>query len=370
MHDARELSAALATLYDCVLQPLLWDDALAKLTRFTGGDSASVFHQDRVAKTGDFVRLYNADPHWTRLYYEKYIALNPVIPFMAFMDVGSTSSFQRIIPQEEMLASPFYKEWLEPQDFWDVVVTVLDKSATVTGMFGVNRKRALGAATGDDIAKMELIGPHMRRAVTFARLFDGLHTQNSAFRTVADTIHDAVVFLDAEGSVAFANAAAKTAGQHDAPFGFGPNGLKLDRPTAASALAQALGRIRMGDAAGAMSIDLGDSWTASIMPVAPGTRAAPGGTAAIVSLRKIEPGAPAPMDALAAKFGFTPRELQVFMGIVQFGGVPEVAQMFGLAPTTVRTHLQRIFDKTGVRDQRDLIRIAMTYLGPPPQGPQ
>jgi DNA-binding NarL/FixJ family response regulator len=367
MHDARELSAALSALYDCVLQPDVWDTALERLTRFAGGDSASVFHQDRVAKTGDFVRLYNADPEWTRLYFQKYVALNPVIPYMAFMDVGSTTSFQRVIPQDEMLASPFYREWLQPQGYWDVVVTVLDKSATVTGMFGINRKRAQGAATEDDIARMDLIAPHMRRAVSLARLFDGLQAQNAAFRTLADDVTDAVVFLDADGAIAFANAAAKKSAEQGAPFVLGPNGVTLQRPAADRALREAVSQIRTGDiGGGAQSIDLGQDWSASIVPAGSGLRSAPGGAAAILSLRKVAPGAPAPMDALAAKFDFTPREMQVFMGIVQFGGVPEVAQMFGLAQTTVRSHLQHIFDKTGVRDQRDLIRIAMTYLGPPP----
>ena len=367
MNDARELSAALATLYDCVLEPQLWDEALAKLTRYVGGGAALLFHQDRVAKTGDFVRQYNADPHWTRLYFEKYVALNPVIPYLAFMDVGSISSFQRIVPEAEMVASPFYQEWMKPQEFWDVVVAVLDKSATSTGMFGINRTRAQGAAGDAELARMEAIAPHMLRVVTFARLFDGLQSQNAALRTVVEDAAEAVAILDADGRIVFANAAAKAAGERGAPFSVAANGLSFSRAGAGQALNDALARIRSGDmGGGAASIPLGADWTASVLPVGSGVRASAGGAAAIVSLRKIVPGAPAPMDALAAKFGFTPRELQVFMGIVQFGGVPEVAQMFGLAPTTVRTHLQRIFDKTGVRDQRDLIRIAMTYLGPPP----
>lgn len=339
------------------------------MTRFAGGDSASLFHQDRVAKTGDFVRLYNADPNWTRLYFEKYVALNPVIPYMAFMDVGSTTSFQQIIPQDEMLASPFYREWLEPQDYWDVVVTVLDKSATVTGMFGINRKRAQGAATGEDIARMDLIAPHMRQAVSFARLFDGLQAQNAAFRTLADDVTDAVVFLSADGAVVFANTAAKISGEQGAPFELAANGLNLKRPAAARALREALARLSVGDVTGgARSIDLGQDWVANVLPAGSGPRPAQGGAAAILCLRQVPPGAPAPMDALAKRYDFTPREMQIFIGIVQFGGVPEVAQMFGLAQTTVRSHLQHIFDKTGVRDQRDLIRIAMTYLSPPPGG--
>jgi DNA-binding CsgD family transcriptional regulator len=56
----------------------------------------------------------------------------------------------------------------------------------------------------------------------------------------------------------------------------------------------------------------------------------------------------------------------VFTGILQFGSVPEVARIYGLAPTTVRTHLQSIFDKTGVRRQADLMKLGAALGGPPP----
>ncbi len=60
-----------------------------------------------------------------------------------------------------------------------------------------------------------------------------------------------------------------------------------------------------------------------------------------------------------------PRELQVFLGIVQFGGVPNAARLYGLSPTTVRSHLQSVFDKVGVRRQVDLVRVAAQVLPPP-----
>jgi DNA-binding CsgD family transcriptional regulator len=35
-------------------------------------------------------------------------------------------------------------------------------------------------------------------------------------------------------------------------------------------------------------------------------------------------------------------ELRVLFAIVEVGGVPEVAQVLGIAPSTVRTHLGRV----------------------------
>jgi len=44
--------------------------------------------------------------------------------------------------------------------------------------------------------------------------------------------------------------------------------------------------------------------------------------------------------------------------------VPEVAPALGISETTVKTHLQRIFDKTGSSRQADLIKLVAGYMSP------
>jgi DNA-binding CsgD family transcriptional regulator len=52
------------------------------------------------------------------------------------------------------------------------------------------------------------------------------------------------------------------------------------------------------------------------------------------------------------------------MMIVQLGGVPEVAPVLGISETTVKTHLQHVFDKTGTRRQADLVKLVAGYMNP------
>jgi DNA-binding NarL/FixJ family response regulator len=49
----------------------------------------------------------------------------------------------------------------------------------------------------------------------------------------------------------------------------------------------------------------------------------------------------------------TPTELRVLLAIVESGGVPQVAAALGIANSTVRTHLGRLFSKTGTSRQAD-----------------
>ena len=50
--------------------------------------------------------------------------------------------------------------------------------------------------------------------------------------------------------------------------------------------------------------------------------------------------------------------------IVEVGGVPEVATAFGIADTTVRTHVTRLFEKTGTSRQADLVKLVAGYATP------
>lgn len=63
-------------------------------------------------------------------------------------------------------------------------------------------------------------------------------------------------------------------------------------------------------------------------------------------------------------FKLTPAELRVLMAIVEIGGVPEVAPVLGISEPTVRTHLQRIFAKTDISRQADLVKLVAGYMSP------
>ena len=69
---------------------------------------------------------------------------------------------------------------------------------------------------------------------------------------------------------------------------------------------------------------------------------------------------PMPMlaQALALLYDLTPAEVRVFESVVAGATPAEIAARLGLAPSTVKTHLLRVFDKTGCRRQADLVRLA------------
>src|SRR5436189_5206348 len=72
----------------------------------------------------------------------------------------------------------------------------------------------------------------------------------------------------------------------------------------------------------------------------------------------------APAGVIANAYKLTPAEMRVLMMIVQIGGVPEIAPVLGISETTVKTHLQHVFEKTDTQRQADLVKLVAGYLSP------
>ena len=82
-------------------------------------------------------------------------------------------------------------------------------------------------------------------------------------------------------------------------------------------------------------------------------------------MHKAEVGSLLPLEAIARQFALTGAELRVLVAVIEAGGgVPDIAAVLGLSEPTVKTHLRRLFEKTGARRQADLVRIAAGYSSP------
>ena len=69
-------------------------------------------------------------------------------------------------------------------------------------------------------------------------------------------------------------------------------------------------------------------------------------------------------ENVARHYKLTPTELRVLLGIVEVGGAPEVADALGIADNTVKTHLGRLYQKTGTRRQVDLVKLVAGFATP------
>jgi DNA-binding CsgD family transcriptional regulator len=88
----------------------------------------------------------------------------------------------------------------------------------------------------------------------------------------------------------------------------------------------------------------------------PDSRQVPGAPAALI----VEASAPTPRDGaqrLRLTYGLTEAEARFAEEILKGDGKRAAAERCGISYSTARTHLSRIFDKTGVHRQAALVRL-------------
>jgi DNA-binding CsgD family transcriptional regulator len=111
-----------------------------------------------------------------------------------------------------------------------------------------------------------------------------------------------------------------------------------------------------------------ERYVAHVLPLTFGARRKAGvcyGAVAAMFVRKAALDLPSPPVAIAQQFQLTPAELRVLFSIVEIGGVSEVADVLGISEATVRTHLHRLFEKTGTGRQADPVKLVAGYCAAP-----
>jgi DNA-binding CsgD family transcriptional regulator len=109
----------------------------------------------------------------------------------------------------------------------------------------------------------------------------------------------------------------------------------------------------------------GDRYLVHLLPLSSGMRDAGGApaSAAAVFVRRAVLDDLVP-EVIARAFDLTPAELRVLLAVVEVGGIPQAASALGVADSTVKTHIGRLFEKTGTCRQADLVKLAAGYCTP------
>jgi len=373
--DTEELMDLVGAVYDTVLDRTIWPDVLKKLSLFVEGAASAVFWEDGVSSQGD-VYFYDdgIPPYYKDLYFSKYVGLNPTTIPRLFTNVDEPIATGDLVPYEEFLQTRFYREWAQPQGLVDFVSITLEKTAGKAAMFGVFRHARNGIVDEAARRRMQLLAPHVRRAVLISKGVDFKRDEADIFSRTLDGLRAAVILVDARGRIVHANAAAGAL-LSDGCVIQAVNGAltasarQADLRLRAIFDAAAEGDKAIGKEGIALSLlgKTGERYVAHALPLTSRARRQTGrtlGAAAAIFIHKARIEALSPPAAIAEAYRLTMAELRVLFAIVEVGGVPEVAETLGIAASTVRTHLGRLYEKTGVRRQADLVKLVAGFSSP------
>src|SRR6202000_1666224 len=141
---------------------------LGSICNYVGGYSAALFWHDVATRNARALYQFNDDPKYTKLYFEKYLPMDPFFPATGFVGAGVVHGCFDIVPQEEVEQTRFYKEGIKPQGILDAIAVNLEKVVMRSSFLAIRANVASGLL--DDAARQRLaaIVPHLQRAVAIS----------------------------------------------------------------------------------------------------------------------------------------------------------------------------------------------------------
>lgn len=369
--DQQQFSDLIGIVYDAAIDPSLWDHALDRVAHFVGGSAAGLFCKDVGV-------LHATIPHGTGfqrpLPAGLFQQINSAIEGHFLGDFEVPIATTDMIPFADYADTDFYRQWAGPQGIVDFVSAVVDRTTVTAAILGVFRHARNGAVDDDARRQLRLIAPHVRRAVLIGKMFEFNAAEVATFVDTFDGLAAGMYLVDAAGRLIHANAAGKAILGRSDILNLAGGRLAAGEAQIDQALLEVFAAAGRGDAAvGVRGIALpmigrdGGRYVAHVLPLTSGARRRAGvvsTVAAALFVREATLAVSTAPQAIGSAFRLTPTELRVLLAIVEVGGIPEVALAFGVAETTVRTHVGRLFEKTGTSRQADLVKLVAGYATP------
>ena len=366
INAASKTSDLIENIYDAALEPARWSNVVVGINEFVGGRACGIFSKDSISKFGVTHYYCGADPYYIQLYSDTHSRFDPLASLPPF---GKVVSIPDLVPFDEYRGGRFYQEWLRPQGCVDAANVLLEKSATscpvlLTVLAG---KRMVDDEMRRRIA---LFVPHLHRALMINKAIEYKTSEAATFADTLDGLGAGIFLVDAQCHIVHANAAGQEMLGEDDFLRFVAGQLAARDRRANHDMREMIANGDAGVATSSAAIPLtahdGERYVAHLLPLKSVARGAdvPSKAVAAVFVRKIELDSQSYGGLVASAFGLTPAELRVLLAIVEIGGVPETSERLGVAESTVKTHLYRVFSKTGASRQADLVKLAAGFSNP------
>ncbi len=369
MVSAQALSDLIQLLYAAVEDPEVWPRFLELAAESVGAGMTVLLAAPRDSRGVTVSSAVRTDPDTLAFYGEHWAAQDIYVHsgHPSVTQEGALVHSEQMVPRGELLATPYYNEFMRRFDlFHSVVATLLADERTSAGLaFHYSRRSPV-----PDAERMELISlliPHLTQALRIHRRWAELEEAEHAASVAIEQSTTGYFFLDGRGTILRANRRAEEVLR--AGDGLVSRGGRLGArvPDDDRALQKALGCAATTSLAGGtmpgctMAVRRGISsppYVVALMPVSAAGRIFQRHGAAVLALVS-DPGWEPDLSSrrLQRVFGWTEAEAEVAREIAAGTSLRDVAERRGVGVETVRTQLKSVFRKAGVSSQAGLVRL-------------
>jgi DNA-binding CsgD family transcriptional regulator len=362
-------------VYGAVAEPDRWPEVLTRVSDYVGAVGGMLVYNapPGSSQNQNLIILGRLADEYTPTFHKHHV-WNPWTLAMCNVPFGKATICGSLVERRIVHKTPFYADVLQPQGIADLMCISHQAMAQDGGIgglaFGVSPHETDRA--DENVRRLQRLTPHLGRALDATLRLGRLADGTRQLARVLQLMPNPALLLDGKGRITLANPAAESLLRTN-------DGLMLDRdgglrlaaalPAETAALSRALAQAAaVASGAGAElggPLRLTRPSGAAPLLVLPVPLPPPDFALwellepARVLVLIVDPSAPSRATAAAIQtaFGLTASEARVAVLIGSGLSGPATAAMLGISPSTVKTHLKRCFEKTGVHSQVGLARI-------------
>jgi DNA-binding CsgD family transcriptional regulator/PAS domain-containing protein len=367
----------IAKFYDAAADRRFWPEFLQEFAQAARGTTTAIIYYDSTLPTANFEAGVNYSEEYGRNYLEYYHKVNPwTRSWKSQLDrpgLDSIGTSEQRVPLRDLEKTEFYNDHLLPHDTIHQVGCMIEKTEHRHSGFTCLRPRQSGPFGQDEVDLLRLLYPHLERAMQFNRRLAFLEGRCLASFEVLDMVAAGVVLLDRAGRILAVNRAAQRVLDQNDGLSAARDGLIASTSDQNQRLRAEIGESVLTSrgsglsAGGALAIARPSGkrpFSVVIMPAS--VIAFPsdvGRPSAVVFVNDPEIKADAAPAILRRLYDLTASEARLASLLLQDENLVDAAERLGISHNTARTHLQRIYDKTGTRRQAELVRVLMAGVG-------
>jgi len=268
----------------------------------------------------------------------------------------------RLIDEESLCESDFYRNFLQPNDLAYAVAGVVERRPAYCTLLCIYRSPNAPPFESSDNAQLRALMPHWRRAMALQLRLTRLDQQSGIAHCILNHAPFAIMTVDASGTVLYANQRAKSISNLD-------DGLRIrDGRIAASTayntqrLLKELRREKTPQEVLPVPFPIdrpsgAKPYQLMIMPIQTNLETSLG-TGSTYGIFVYDPSRHLPVDGAALKSleGLTDSEARLCESLYETKNLGESAEQLNVSLSTAKTHLLNTFRKLGINSQAELMR--------------
>ena len=367
----REFGEVVGLIYDCALDPGRWPGALERIIGALRFHNASMSLMDLRAGTYPLNITCGIEEPWLNrmaAYADDVVEQWGGLENLASYPLEEPLILSRTNPEGSTERNRYVAEWARPQGLIDLLGIGLTRDPHMLGTLGMGRHESAGPIGQAEVDAARLFVPHLQRAVTISRLLELRQVKAGHFEEVVKRLSTPVFIVAGDCRLQWLNRAAEDLLDSTAVLVIQANRLSLRKPSLAQALARAVAHLcetegpsGIGGFDAPVELEDGRPLTVHVMPLAAVAGRRVTNAAVFVGPRGRHRD---PCETVGALFGLTPTERRVLAGLADGSQLAAIARRLNIGEATARTHLHRIFEKTGMRRQSELVALLASFTLP------